>query len=120
MPNKLIRRPTMDKLSNKAQRIGAELVVRAPEMQGVTHVSGLPGAKINAVFNALVDSTIETVVCRHEQKRVVSSASTNLRLCFLTSRPLSCTDAERDEPRQLSDLGYERAALLGVIPQTSV
>jgi acetolactate synthase-1/2/3 large subunit len=46
---------------------GAQLVVRALEAQGVTHVFGVPGAKIDAVFNALVDSSIETVVCRHEQ-----------------------------------------------------
>jgi acetolactate synthase-1/2/3 large subunit len=45
----------------------AELVVRALEQQSVTHVFGVPGAKIDTVFNALVDSTIETVVCRHEQ-----------------------------------------------------
>jgi acetolactate synthase-1/2/3 large subunit len=57
----------MHKILNKAQQIGAELVVRTLEMQGVTHVFGVPGAKIDAVFNALVDSTIETVVCRHEQ-----------------------------------------------------
>src|SRR5258705_6567286 len=57
----------MHNVLNKAQQIGAELVVRTLEMQGVTHVFGVPGAKIEAVFNALVDSTIETVVCRHEQ-----------------------------------------------------
>ena len=57
----------MHKVLNKAQQIGAELVVRTLEMQGVTHVFGVPGAKIDAVFNALVDSTIKTVVCRHEQ-----------------------------------------------------
>jgi acetolactate synthase-1/2/3 large subunit len=57
----------MHKVLNKTQQIGAELVVRALEMQGVTHVFGVPGAKIDAVFNALVDSTIKTVVCRHEQ-----------------------------------------------------
>ena len=57
----------MHKTLNKTQLIGAELVVRMLEMQGVTHVFGVPGAKIDAVFNALVDSTIETVVCRHEQ-----------------------------------------------------
>src|SRR5229473_1414951 len=67
MPNKLTRRLTMHKIVNKAQQIGAELVVRTLEMQGVTHVFGVPGAKIDSVFNALVDSTIETVVCRHEQ-----------------------------------------------------
>jgi len=57
----------MHKIVNKTQQIGAELVVRTLEMQGVTHVFGVPGAKIDSVFNALVDSTIETVVCRHEQ-----------------------------------------------------
>src|ERR1700748_2703742 len=46
---------------------GAQLVVRALEAKGVTHVFGIPGAKIDAVFDALIDSTIETVVCRHEQ-----------------------------------------------------
>lgn len=57
----------MDGTSTKAQQIGAELVVRTLEMHGVTHVFGVPGAKIDSVFNALVDSKIETVVCRHEQ-----------------------------------------------------
>src|SRR6201995_616666 len=46
---------------------GAKLVVRALEAQGVSHVFGVPGAKIDAVFDALVDSKIKTVVCRHEQ-----------------------------------------------------
>src|SRR6202007_3454869 len=57
----------MHKVVNKTQQIGAELVVRALGMRGVTHVFGVPGAKIDAVFDALVDSTIKTVVCRHEQ-----------------------------------------------------
>jgi acetolactate synthase I/II/III large subunit len=50
-----------------AAQTGAQLVVRALEAQGVTHVFGVPGAKIDAVFDALVDSRIKTVVCRHEQ-----------------------------------------------------
>ena len=53
--------------SNGGEQNGAQLVVRALEAQGVTHVFGIPGAKIDAVFNALVDSKIQTVVCRHEQ-----------------------------------------------------
>jgi acetolactate synthase-1/2/3 large subunit len=53
--------------SNKLAQTGAQLVVRALEAQGVTHVFGVPGAMIDAVFNALVDSNIKTVVCRHEQ-----------------------------------------------------
>src|SRR3954453_15253617 len=53
--------------SQKLVQTGAGLVVGALEAQGVTHVFGVPGAKIDAVFNALVDSKIKTVVCRHEQ-----------------------------------------------------
>src|SRR5260221_7894323 len=67
MPNKLTRRSTMDSNSKKGQQIGAELVVRTLEMHGVEYVFGIPGAKIDAVFNTLVDSKIKTVVCRHEQ-----------------------------------------------------
>src|SRR5246500_5752950 len=79
MPNKLTRRATMNEnpkftmrstvndTPNNAQQIGAELVVRTLETRGVTHVFGIPGAKIDSVFNALVDSKIKTVVCRHEQ-----------------------------------------------------
>src|SRR4051812_25596472 len=59
---------TMMSISDaQPQQIGAQLVVRTLEAQGVTHVFGIPGAKIDAVFNALVDSKITTVVCRHEQ-----------------------------------------------------
>lgn len=48
-------------------RTGAEAVVRMLEARGIKHVFGIPGAKIDAVFNTLVESSIETVVCRHEQ-----------------------------------------------------
>src|SRR4051812_39686563 len=51
----------------KLAQTGAELIVRALEAQGTTHVFGVPGAKIDAVFDALVDSKIKTVLCRHEQ-----------------------------------------------------
>lgn len=57
----------MSENTQKATQTGAQLVVRALEAQGVTDVFGVPGAKIDAVFNALVDSRIKTVVCRHEQ-----------------------------------------------------
>src|SRR3954467_11397747 len=46
---------------------GAKLVVRALEAHGVTHIFGVPGAKIDKVFDTLLDSTITTIVCRHEQ-----------------------------------------------------
>ena len=37
------------------------------EAHNVEYIFGIPGAKIDSVFNALVDSKIKTVVCRHEQ-----------------------------------------------------
>src|SRR6202451_1299602 len=57
----------MSKIPPTTEQNGAQLVVRALEAHGVTHVFGIPGAKIDSVFNALVDSKIQTVVCRHEQ-----------------------------------------------------
>ena len=48
-------------------RNGARLLVQNLEAQGVEYVFGIPGAKIDPVFDALVDSKIKTVVCRHEQ-----------------------------------------------------
>lgn len=46
---------------------GAELIVRNLVAHGVTHVFGIPGAKVDRLFDKLVDSPIETVVVRHEQ-----------------------------------------------------
>ena len=46
---------------------GADLIVRNLVAHGVTHVFGIPGAKVDRLFDALVDSSIKTVVTRHEQ-----------------------------------------------------
>jgi len=46
---------------------GAALLVKSLEAQGVQYVFGIPGAKIDKVFDTLLDSKIKTVVCRHEQ-----------------------------------------------------
>jgi acetolactate synthase I/II/III large subunit len=48
-------------------RSGAQVVVDALERHGVRHVFGIPGAKIDKVFDTLAASSIRTVVCRHEQ-----------------------------------------------------
>ena len=53
---------------------GADLLVKSLEAQGVEYVFGIPGAKIDAVFNRLVDSRIKTVVCRHEQNAAFIAA----------------------------------------------
>lgn len=53
---------------------GAELLVKSLEAQGVEYVFGIPGAKIDKVFDALLDSKIRTVVCRHEQNAAFMAA----------------------------------------------
>jgi len=53
---------------------GAELLVRSLEKQGVEYVFGIPGAKIDKVFDTLSDSKIKTIVCRHEQNAAFIAA----------------------------------------------
>lgn len=45
----------------------AQKVVDVLTAQGVRYIFGVPGAKIDAVYDALVDGGPELVVCRHEQ-----------------------------------------------------
>ena len=46
---------------------GAELLVKSLEAQGVEYIFGIPGGKVDKVFDTLLDSKIKTIVCRHEQ-----------------------------------------------------
>jgi acetolactate synthase-1/2/3 large subunit len=57
----------MSSQHNNPAKNGAEIVVQTLEAHNVEYIFGIPGAKIDSVFNALVDSKIKTVVCRHEQ-----------------------------------------------------
>ncbi|UNK52861.1 acetolactate synthase AlsS [Rahnella aceris] len=52
--------------SQSEWKCGADLVVAQLEAQGVRHVFGIPGAKIDRVFDSLVDSRIKTIPVRHE------------------------------------------------------
>jgi len=79
--------------NTKSTQIGADLVVRTLEDHGVTHVFGIPGAKIDAVFNALAGSKkIQTVVCRHEQNAAfiaggIGRMTGKAGVCIATSGP---------------------------------
>jgi acetolactate synthase-1/2/3 large subunit len=73
-------------------RNGADVVVKTLKDRGVDHVFGIPGAKIDGVFNALVDSTIKTVVCRHEQNAAfiaggIGRMTGKAGVCIATSGP---------------------------------
>ncbi|HWO36371.1 MAG TPA: acetolactate synthase AlsS [Candidatus Acidoferrum sp.] len=54
-------------VAKPAAQTGAGLLVKSLEAQGVEYVFGIPGAKVDKVFDTLLDSKIKTVVCRHEQ-----------------------------------------------------
>src|ERR1700722_19262339 len=45
----------------------AQKIVDVLSAQGVEYVFGIPGAQVDAVFDALVDGGPQLVVCRHEQ-----------------------------------------------------
>ena len=62
---------------------GGQLVVKCLEAQGVEYVFGIPGAKIDSVFNALEDSPIQLILCRHEQNAAFMAAAYGR----LTGRP---------------------------------
>jgi acetolactate synthase-1/2/3 large subunit len=75
---------------------GAEVLVANLKAQSVKHVFGVPGAKIDRVYDALVDSGIETVVCRHEQNASFIAAGLGrltgkAGVCLVTSGP-GCTN----------------------------
>ncbi|SLM61806.1 acetolactate synthase AlsS [Dickeya aquatica] len=54
---------------------GAELIVKHLEQQGVNYVFGIPGAKIDRVFDALEDSPIQTIAVRHEANGAFMAAA---------------------------------------------
>jgi acetolactate synthase I/II/III large subunit len=47
-------------MSSNASKTGAQIVVESPERHRVTHVFGIPGAKIDKVFDTLKSSSIDT------------------------------------------------------------
>ena len=58
----------------KNKNNGATLLVACLVEQGVEVIFGIPGAKIDAVFDALLDSKIRLILCRHEQNAAFMAA----------------------------------------------
>lgn len=70
----------------------AQKVVDVLSAQGVEYVFGVPGAKIDAVYDALVDSDLKLVVCRHEQNaafmaQAIGRLTGNPGVVLVTSGP---------------------------------
>jgi len=63
------------KVQDQQWQSGADLVVAQLEAQGVTKIFGIPGAKIDRVFDSLVDSSIEMIPVRHEANGAFMAAA---------------------------------------------
>lgn len=53
---------------------GAQLLVECLKNEGVKYIFGIPGAKVDAVFNTLADGGPELILCRHEQNAAFMAA----------------------------------------------
>lgn len=54
---------------------GADLVVAQLQAQGVRHVFGIPGAKIDKVFDSILDTDIQLIPVRHEANAAFMAAA---------------------------------------------
>ncbi|WP_332236981.1 acetolactate synthase AlsS [Sporolactobacillus sp. KGMB 08714] len=71
---------------------GAELVVDCLIKQGVKYIFGIPGAKIDTIYDVLKDRGPELIVCRHEQNAAFMAAAVGRitckpGVCLVTSGP---------------------------------
>src|SRR5258705_9934228 len=57
-------------------RRSAQRVVEALTAHGVEYIFGVPGAKIDSVFDVLADMGPQLVVCRHEQNAAFMAGGT--------------------------------------------
>jgi len=60
---------------SESEARAAQRAVEVLSAYGVSHVFGVPGAKIDSIYDALVDSGPQLVVCRHEQNAVFMAAA---------------------------------------------
>ncbi|AFC86983.1 acetolactate synthase AlsS [Frateuria aurantia] len=105
--------------NNKAPACGAELVVRNLEAHGVRWVFGIPGAKVDRVFDSLEDSSIQTIVARHEANAAfmagaVGRLTGKAGVALVTSGP-GCSNLPTGLATATSE-GDPMLALGGVVP----
>src|SRR5512135_59643 len=73
-------------------RNGAELLVQCLEELGVQYIFGIPGAKVDTIFDVLADHGPRLILCRHEQNAAFMAGMVGLLtgtpgVCLVTSGP---------------------------------
>ena len=71
---------------------GAQAIISCLEKAGATHLFGYPGGCIMPLYDALLDTDLVHVLCRHEQAAALAAegfarASGKLGVCIATSGP---------------------------------
>lgn len=71
---------------------GAQWTIQALRNKNVNIIFGYPGGAIMPIYDALLDSNIEHLLCRHEQGAIIAAigyarATGKIGVCFATSGP---------------------------------
>ena len=71
---------------------GANFIVQALKQQNISQVFGYPGGAIMPLYDALFDSSIDHLLCRHEQGAAMAAigyarATGDVGVCIATSGP---------------------------------
>ncbi|KOO46026.1 acetolactate synthase AlsS [Priestia koreensis] len=82
----------MSKSDKNNAKTGADLLVESLEKHNVPYIFGIPGAKIDGVFDVLKDRGPEVILCRHEQNAAFMAAAVGRLtgkpgVCLVTSGP---------------------------------
>ncbi|WP_315906707.1 acetolactate synthase AlsS [Priestia koreensis] len=82
----------MSKSDKNNAKTGADLLVESLEKHDVPYIFGIPGAKIDGVFDVLKDRGPEVILCRHEQNAAFMAAAVGRLtgkpgVCLVTSGP---------------------------------
>ncbi|GAA4556377.1 acetolactate synthase AlsS [Planotetraspora kaengkrachanensis] len=123
---------------------GAQRVIETVQAHGVPYIFGVPGAKVDQVYDVLVDGGPELVVCRHEQNAAFMAAAvgrltgrpgtvlvtsgpgtSNLVTGLLTANTEGdpvvalCGAAPREQRLKRTHQSMDAAALLGVVTKSA-
>ena len=71
---------------------GAEIIIKLLEQQGIENIAGIPGGTNLPIYDALYKSSINHILCRHEQggafiAQGMSRSTGKVAVCFATSGP---------------------------------
>ncbi|URJ31275.1 acetolactate synthase 2 catalytic subunit [Blochmannia endosymbiont of Camponotus sp.] len=71
---------------------GAQWIIKALRDKGVDIIFGYPGGAIMPIYDALFDSEVKHLLCRHEQGAIIAAigyarATGKVGVCFATSGP---------------------------------